>query len=396
LVARHRDEADVKHPVIGFVLAALAGASCASRPPQTANDRAAVTVAVGRVDARDVTSSLEAGGIVRARATALIAGRVMAPITRVHVNPGDHVRRGAVLVTLDAREIQANKERAEAASLSAAEAAHAAEADVRGAESTVTLARATHDRMAALQAKRSATAQELDQAVAALAAAEAQRASAQARLAAANSARDAAQASVESATVTATYAVLTAPFDGLVTERRADPGSMATPGLALLVLEDPATYRLEVQLDEARAALVQVGATVSVRLDNATGEGEEAWSSGHVAEIARVDPASHAFLVKVDLPASGSLRSGLFGRARFSGPTRRALTVPTSALINRGQLTFVYLVDAEGRARLRPISVGTGDHDRTEVLAGVREGDAIVTHPPPSLADGSPVTGEPR
>ena len=385
----------MKHPVIGFVLAAFAGASCASQPPQTANDRAAVTVAVDRVDVRDVASSFEAGGIVRARATALIAGRVMAPIIHVHVNPGDHVRRGAVLVTLDARDIQANKDRAVAASLSAAEAAHAAEADVRGAESTLMLARATHDRMAALQAKRSATAQELDQAVAALAAAEAQRASAQARVAAANSARDAAQASVESATVTATYAVLTAPFDGLVTERRADPGSMATPGLPLLVLEDPATYRLEVQLDEARAALVQIGATVSVRLDNATGEAE-AWSSGRVAEIARVDPASHAFLVKVDLPASGSLRSGLFGRARFSGPTRRALTVPTSALINRGQLTFVYTVDAEGRARLRPISIGSADHDRTEVLAGIREGDAIVTSPSPLLADGGRVTGAPR
>jgi multidrug efflux pump subunit AcrA (membrane-fusion protein) len=395
LVAFHSDEASVKHSVIGFVLAALAGASCASQPPQTANDRGAVTVAVDRVDARDVASSFEAGGIVRARATALIAGRVMAPITQVHVNPGDHVRRGAVLVTLDGRDIQANKERAEAASLSAAEAAHAAEADVRGAESTLTLARATHERMAALQAKRSATAQELDQAVAALAAAEAQRASAQARVAAANSARDAAQASVESATVTATYVVLTAPFDGVVTERRADPGSMATPGMPLVVLEDPATYRLEVQLDEARVALVQVGATVSVRLDNATGEGEP-WSRGQVAEIARVDPAEHAFLVKVDLPASGSLRSGLFGRARFSGPTRRALTVPTTALINRGQLSFVYRVDAEGRARLRPISVGTGDHDRTEVLAGLREGDAIVTNPSPSLTDGGPVIGEPR
>jgi multidrug efflux pump subunit AcrA (membrane-fusion protein) len=385
----------VKHPVIGFVLAAFAGASCASQPPHTANDRAAVTVAVDRVEVRDVVSSFEAGGIVRARATALIAGRVMAPITQVHVNPGDHVRRGAVLVTLDGRDIQANKERAEAASLSAAEAAHAAEADVRGAESTLVLARATHDRMAALQAKRSATAQELDQSLAALAAAEAQRASAQARLAAANSAHDAARASVESATVTATYTVLTAPFDGLVTERRADTGSMAAPGIPLLVLEDPASYRLEVQLDEARAALVQVGAAVSVRLDNATGEGE-AWSRGHVAEIARVDPASHAFLVKVDLPASGSLRSGLFGRARFSGPTRRALTVPTTALINRGQLSFVYRVDAEGRARLRPISVGAADHDRTEVLAGLREGDAIVTNPSPSLTDGGPVTGEPR
>jgi RND family efflux transporter MFP subunit len=350
---------------------------------------------VGRVDLRDIASSFEAGGVVRARATALIASRVMAPINQIHVNPGDRVRRGAALVTLDGREIEANKGRAEAASLSAVESARAAEADVRGAESALVLARATHGRMAGLHDKRSATAQELDEAVAALATAEAQRASAQARVAAANAARDAAQASAEAATVTATYTVLTAPFDGIVTERRADAGSMATPGAPLLVVEDPATYRLEVQLDEARATLVHVGTTVSVRLDNAQNEAD-AWTSGRVAEIAHVDPASHAFLVKIELPASASLRSGLFGRARFSEPPRRALTLPASALINRGQLTFVYLVDAEARARLRPISVGSADRDRVEILAGLRDGDAIVTNPSPSLADGGRVTGEPQ
>jgi RND family efflux transporter MFP subunit len=384
----------VKHPVIGFVLAALA-AGCASRPPQTVNDRTAVTVAVGRVDAREVPSSFEAGGIVRARATALIASRVMAPITEVHVNPGDRVRRGAVLVTLDAREIRANQQRAEAAALSAAEAIRSAEADVRATESTLVLARATHDRIAALQAKRSATAQELDQAVAALATAEAQRTSAQARVAAGNAARDAAQASVEAATVTATYAVLTAPFDGMVTERRVDPGSMAAPGIPLLVLEDPEPYRLEVQLDEARAALVQIGAAASIRLDNAGDDGD-VWNSGRVAEIARVDPVSHAFLIKIDLPASALLRSGHFGRARFSGPARHTVTVPTSALIRRGQLTFVYVVDAGDRARLRPIAVGATDLDREEVLAGLHEGEAVVTTPSASLTDGDRVTGSPR
>jgi RND family efflux transporter MFP subunit len=319
----------------------------------------------------------------------------MASITQVPVKPGDHVRLGATLVTLDARDIRANRERAEATSLSAAEAIRSAEADVRGTESTLVLARATHDRIAALQAKRSATAQELDQAVAALAAAEAQRTSAQARVAAANAAEDAAQASVESATVTATYAVLTAPFAGLVAERRADPGSMATPGMPLLILEDPSTYRLEVQLDEARAGLVTIGANVSVRLDNAANEGD-VWGSGRVAELSRVDPLSHAFLIKIDLPASPALRSGQFGRARFSGLPRQALTVPTSALIRRGQLTFVYLVDARDRAHLRPISIGGVDHDRAEALAGLREGDAIVTTSSPLLTEGRRVTGAAR
>jgi RND family efflux transporter MFP subunit len=245
--------------------------------------------------------------------------------------------------------------------------------------------------MAGLHTKRSATAQELDQAVAALAAAEAQRSSTQARLAAATAAHEAAQASADAATISATYGAMSAPFDGIVTERHVDPGSMATPGIPLLTLEDPATYRLEVQLDEARAALVRTGQTVSVRLGN-TATVDDAWIDGRVAEIARVDPASHSFLVKIDLPTSNTLRSGLFGRARFSGPGRQALTVPTSALITRGQLTFVYVVDGERRARLRPISPGVSDDDRAEVLAGLREGDIIVTNPPASLNDGARVT----
>jgi multidrug efflux pump subunit AcrA (membrane-fusion protein) len=112
-----------------------------------------------------------------------------------------------------------------------------------------------------------------------------------------------------------------------------------------------------------------------------------------VAEIGRVDPASHSFLTKIDLPPSGKLRSGLFGRARLLGARREGLTAPASALIRRGQLTSVYLVDADGRARLRPISPGSASDDRVEVLAGLRDGDVIVIDAPASLTDGTRVSG---
>lgn len=383
----------MKIAVLGFVVAASITAGCgSSTTPDAATESAPVTVSVARAAVTDFASQFEAGGVVRARATALMASRMMAPIAQVHVRAGDRVRRGTTLVTLDARDIQADKGRAEATSLSAAEAARAADGDVRAAEAGLVLARATHERIAGLHAKRSATAQELDQAIAALAAAEAQRTSAHARLAAAHAARDAAAAAAESASIGATYAVLSAPFDGVVTERQADPGTMAIPGTPLLTLEDPSSYRLEVQLDEARTALVEIGQSVPVRLDHAPAGGDGR-VDGRVAEMARIDAASHSFLVKIDLPPGAAPRSGLFGRAQFAGPTRRALSAPTAALINRGQLTFVYLVDAEGRARLRPLSIGASDRDRTEVLAGLQAGDAVVTNPPASLTDGARVAG---
>jgi hypothetical protein len=161
---------------------------------------------------------------------------------------------------------------------------------------------------------------------------------------------------------------------------------MAAPGSPLLTLEDPATYRLEVRLDETRAAHVDLGANAAVRLDDRDGS-----TTGRVVEIARVDPMSHTFLVKVDLPAGLTVRSGQFGRATFTGPSRRTLTIPASAVVRRGQLTFVFVVDVDAHTHLQPVSIGPVAGDRVEVLAGLRQIDRVVTSPDPSLADGSAV-----
>jgi multidrug efflux pump subunit AcrA (membrane-fusion protein) len=373
---------------IVWIAAVVFSTACASPSGHKPDERAAAPVATAAAELSTLPSSVEAGGVVRARVTALIASRVMAPIVDVRVRAGDRIRRGDVLVTLDARDLRANDARAQAATVSAAESVRAAEADVRATESSVRLARLTHDRVAALQTKRSATSEELDQTVAALSAAEAQHASSQARLAAAAAQRDAAKAAAEAAAVTATYATLTAPFDGIVAERSADPGSMATPGSPLLTLEDPTTYRLEVRLDETRAAVVGLGGDATVQLDS-----RDTSVAGRIVEIARVDPMSHSFLVKIQLPAGSAVRSGQFGRATFSGPPRQAITVPPSSLVRRGQLTFVFVADADRRVHLRPVSAGATANGRTEVLAGVRQGDHVVVSPSPTLGDGDAAAG---
>jgi len=382
----------VKRSAVWLSFAALSFA-CSSPHPESATETAAVPVAIARAQMVDVHVRYEAGGIVRASKTALVASRIMAPITAVHVRAGDHVRRGATLLTLDGREIDANASRATAASSAASETVRAAEADVRAAEAAVLLARATNERVQTLLAKRSATPQEADQTAAALSSAQAQAEGAHARLSAAAAAREAAAAAADTARINATYSVLAAPFDGVVTERRVDPGTLASPGQPVLTLEDPSTFRLEVPIDEARAALVTVGGLAGARIDEETVDRGEGWVQGRVSEVARLDPTSHTFLVKIDLPAGTCTRSGLFGRARFIGAARRALVLPASAIVSRGQLSFVYVIDAENRARLRAVSTGAEDGDRREVLAGVRESDRVVANPPASLTDGVRVSG---
>jgi RND family efflux transporter MFP subunit len=385
----------VKRSIPILALTALTIA-CGAPAPRSDAEAPPIAVTTASAGLADLTSSFEAGGVVRARATASIASRVMATILEVHVRPGDRVRRGDPLMTLDARELTANRTRAAAALTSAVEAARAAESDIRAAEAEVTLARASFDRTRGLAERRSATPQELDQATSAVGAAEAHLGSGRAHAAAAVAARDAAQAAVDAATVAASYAVLSAPFDGLVTDRSVDPGSIASPGAPLLTLEDPSAFRLEVRIDEARASRIAVGGDADVQCDTGDADLAARWTPARVVEIARVDPAAHSFLIKLDVGGTPDLRSGVFGRARFRGAPRRALTVPTTALIRRGQLTFVFTVDGENRARLQPVSPASETRDRTEVLAGVRDGDRVIVNPPASLSDGVRVTGDTR
>lgn len=372
----------------GFVAFAVMFAACAApKPSSQAPAGPPVDVTIARAELADLPSPIEAGGVVRARLTAPVAARLMAPIADVKVRAGARVRRGDTLVVLDGREMSANKARAQAGLAASQQAIAAAEAQQRATQAQLTLARATYTRVDALHAKRSATAQELDEVSAALRGAEAQAAAADAGLSQARAGLDAARAGADAATIGASYATLTAPFDGLVTERLADPGTMATPGMPLLTIEDTAAFRLEVRLDEARAASVHVGDEASVRIDTLPGVAAQ----GRVVEIARLDAMSHSFLVKVELPPAEGIRSGLFGTATFAGPTHRSVAVPATALIPRGQLTFVYAVDGDGTARLRPVSAAAPVGNRVEVLAGVAPGDQVVLAPPPSLSDGARV-----
>ena len=106
-----------------------------------------------------------------------------------------------------------------------------------------------------------------------------------------------------------------------------------------------------------------------------------------MSEVSRaVDADARAFLVKITLPESTGLRSGTFGRARFSGRARRALTVPAGALVRRGQMTSVFVVE-NGIAHVRLVNTSG-----TEVLAGLSPGERVIVAPPPTVTDGRRVT----
>lgn len=368
------------------IAAAVAGCSHSEAPEKPAGP--AVPVTVTAAAEQELAAPFEAGGVIRARRVAVIVSRIMADVRAVPVKPGDRVRAGQALVLLDGRELQAHRTRASASQAAVTQATALADADRQAAEAALALARLTHQRIADLKAKNSATQGELDEAVANLRAAEARMRVADARVAEARASIESAAAGSSAADVAASYATLTAPFDGVVTEKSADPGNMASPGQPLITVEDDRDFRLEVRLDESRAAFVHVGDEVLVRLEGGASE-----VTGRVAEVQRMlDPGSHDFMVKVDVPSGAALRSGMFGRAVFRGATRKGLAVPASAVVRRGQLASVFVVDADNHARLRLVNASEAADGRVEIRAGVQSGERVVVAPPPALVDGSPVT----
>jgi RND family efflux transporter MFP subunit len=363
----------------------LTTAACSSHPATAPADTAPpMTVKVAKVTAGDLATTFEAGGVVQARTTAVLTARILAPVREVRVVPGDRVRAGQVLVVLDGRDLSAAARSARASASAAGQGATASAAEERAAQAALTLARATHQRIATLQAKRSATQQELDEATATLQAAEARAAGAASRAQQAASGVESAQAASEAAGTTESFTRITSPFDGVVTGKMVEPGNMAAPGTPLVQVEDTRGFRLDVRVDESRIAQIAPGSTVPVTLDAGAGG---TTVSGRVAEISRaVDADARSFLVKLALPDTAGLRSGMFGRARFTGTPKRGLSVPAAAIVRRGQVTSVFVVD-KGVARLRLVNVRD-----TEVLAGLADGDAVILDPAQGLADGRRVT----
>jgi RND family efflux transporter MFP subunit len=307
---------------------------------------------------------LEAVGTVRPVQTSQIASQMMGNIVEIRVQEGDRVQTGQVIATIDDAQPRSAADQAAAA-------VSAAEKEVSASDSDLALAAATLKRYQQLYEKKSVSPQEFDEIKSRYQSAEARRDKARAGQVQASAALTQAQNSLG-------YARIRAPFTGIVTEKKVDAGSLASPGMPIFTMEDTRAYRLEVTVDESDIALVHVGQAASVTIDAR----EDAQLHGKVVQIVpAADPASRSFLVKVDLPAETRLRSGLFGRTRFPRGERSALLIPRTSLVERGQLQGVYVLDANQIAWLRYVTLGQSTGEQVEVLSGLQDGEKLVDAP---------------
>ena len=335
-----------------FVLSmAAALAACGADTPP-ARDAAAPDVATFVVESGTDAGGRAWEGVVEAVQQADLTAQTAGRVTAVDVDVDDRIRAGPVLLRLSAVEQNAGLE--------------TARAQLRAAQASASEAEATYRRIAALAGGQYVSRMQLDQARAARDAAAA--------------AREAARAQVAQAGQLSAYTVVRAPFDGVVSRRSAEPGESVAPGQPLLSVHAPGALRIEVQVPQSEAGAIRAAGPPTLVLANG-----RRVSAAQSVVFPAADPATHSVAVRVALPAlADSPRPGTTAKVVFpiASGTAGATTVsiPRSALVQRGELSGVYIVDAK-RIMLRQVRVGRVAGDRVEVVSGLRAGERVARDP---------------
>lgn len=274
-------------------------------------------------------------GVIEATRQAAMAAQIPGRVTEVRVEAGQAVKKGDVLMRLDARE--------------AAETAAAAQAQFVNAK-------ANYDRTLRLQQQKFVSQAAVDKARADF---------------------DAAAANRGAASAGQSHGVIQAPFNGWVAQRPANLGDMAMPGTPLVTVYDPSSMRVVVNVPQYQMATLRGVKKAQVVVDGQTLE------SNSVTVVPAADAATHVTQARVSLPAGlREILPGSYARVLFLTGEANKLTVPTKAVVRRGEVAGVYVQNAQGRLSLRQLRLGEPvANDEVEVLAGLSDGEQVVLDP---------------
>jgi len=300
-----------------------------------------VGVHVQTVETKKLPELEEVVGTVRPKLHATIEAKTSGRITEMPLGLGQKLKQGELLVRLDAPEVKARLEQAEA--------------NLQQAEREWKRASSLFNQQAASRADFET----------------------------ADSRYQIAKGALAEARAMMGYVELVAPFDGVVTRKWADVGDLAAPGKPLVDIEDPSRLQLEADVPEAIAASIQPQGRVMVRVNPGTGD-----LAGTVVEIAPIaDSVSRTFRVKLDLPNSPGLMSGQFARLMLPVGETASMCIPLAAIVQRGQMEIVFAVENK-RAQLHLVKTGRRVNDEIEILSGLDIGDSVVVDNACQLMDG--------
>jgi RND family efflux transporter MFP subunit len=286
---------------------------------------------------REVDLSYPAESVVEAVRQATVAAQVAGRIVDMRVDAGQKVKAGETMMRIDARE--------------AAEGVAAAQARLAQVE-------ADYKRSKNLFEKKFISGAALDKAEAELKSARAASGQAGAGL---------------------SYATVTAPISGIVAQRQVELGEMAAMGRPLVTVFDPKGLRVIASVPQYKLTELRNAAKAKVEFVE-TGK----WIDAQRVEfMPSLDARSHTVTARVYLPENApGVVPGMAARVHFVGGRALKLTIPAAAVIRRGEIHAVYVLDAQGAPHLRQVRVGEPVADgELEVMAGLAAGDKVSLEP---------------
>lgn len=357
-----------------LLIAVVAGSfllsSCSGGPQPEAgeNKDTPVLVTVARPSTTNAGGVI-ASGQVEAAQSAAISTRVMGTITRIFVKLGDKVNKGQLLAMISSDDLAARRAQIVA--------------QITGAQADRDNAQKDYDRYTALFSRQSATASELDNATLRLHAAKA-------RLEGADQMRREVEASMA-------YTRLTAPFSGVVTQKLADEGSLAGPGMPLLTVEQDNVLQVSATVAESDISWIRMGDKAELEIKST-----EVRASGSIAQISTSSAATGGqYAVKISLPAAAqkNLKAGMYVNvfipiedSNAAGAAGNgAILVPVSALVQNDQLTGLYTISTTHTALLRWVRTGKRVGDKIEILSGLDANETVIAGSTGKLSNGAPV-----
>jgi len=317
---------------------------------------AALPFATAVAEYRQVGSTYIVDAVIEAGRQATVATQVTGKIMELRVDAGDAVKQGQIIARIDDSESH--------------QSVLGNQAQAAQAQANLTNAQSQYDRTRQLVSRKFVSQSSLDQARASLD-------SAQAQLAAA-------RAGVGQASATRGFSVITAPFSGLIAERLAQAGDMASLGHPLITLFDPATLRVLAPVPESMLDKVRKAVHARVEI-TATGKWIDA---SRITILPEADNKTHVSHVRIELPKDtvGSY-PGMFARVYFDTVQinivqNKMLTVPSTAIVRRSEVTGVYVVNPDGRIQFRQVRLGEpADLGFTPVFSGLTQGEHVALEP---------------
>lgn len=348
---------------------------------------AATRVTLAQLETQELRPAVFGIGSVEARHAFELGPTFASRVLRVRVDVGDRVEAGQVLAEMDPVDLDQRLAAAESAYRRAAFAVDSAAAAASEAASRKALATANAERFEQLRQQGFVSQEAVEAKRHEAQAASAAHMASQAGLAAAR--QDQARLRAERAAVGEQRAnsVLRSPVAGVVTARKAEPGSTVVAGQGVIRLVDPNSLWVTTRIDQARAAGLKVDMPASIVLRSRP----QVPLAGRVARLELAgDSVTEERLLQVAFdqqPQDISL--GELAEVTLAlPPVAKALTLPNAAIQHRGERVGVWRV-VDGAVRFSPVTTGVQTLDgRVHILHGLAQGDRVVVYSEKALSEG--------